>query len=418
MIIGYGRVSTTKSEQDISINAQIDQLKAAGCVRIFAERRSAFKRGVRPEWEKVKDAVTSGLVTRVVLINLQRTSRQCEGEGFLELCARHNVEVAFLDGTSTNINDPATFATIRISETMHKMDSMFKSTAVNRALERRRSEGHTCVGRCPFGYRYNGSQPEPHPEQWAEAKRLWNLLKRNEFRVPHTIRLEDLDWSAPGLYRWLRNPMLYGHVHYSNTSTTPLVSYEEWSAMRKIIDGRRKHMTRSVSTLKLFSGAVICKTCGRCLSYQYSYGKPRLKCQHLKCAWYGRGLAESKVRKQLIDALRTAVPEMVQLVEKATQTKDRQLTAEQIAAQQQLDQLLALQSSGVPALDKAISDLRKQLVVPMDEAPPDWTGLADVLSVSGVLEGMTDMEFRAVMLELVDEILYVGNPTAVEIRLR
>ena len=48
VIIGYARVSTDKAEQDISIAEQVQQLKAAGCDRVIAERRSAHKDTDRP----------------------------------------------------------------------------------------------------------------------------------------------------------------------------------------------------------------------------------------------------------------------------------------------------------------------------------------------------------------------------------
>ena len=39
MIVGYARVST----QEQSLNAQIEELKAAGCERVFAEKESGAK---------------------------------------------------------------------------------------------------------------------------------------------------------------------------------------------------------------------------------------------------------------------------------------------------------------------------------------------------------------------------------------
>ena len=109
---------------------------------------------------------------------------------------------------------------------------------------------------------------------------------------------------------------------------------------------------------------------------------------------------------------------MVALVEQATQTTDIPQTAEQKQARQQLDQLLHLQGSGVEGLDTAISELRLKLRPVASPAPANWTGLAEVLRTPGVLEGMTDLELRAVILELIEEMVYVGNPSAIEIRLR
>ena len=43
MRVGYCRVSTTKAEQDISLEGQQQQLLAAGCDEVIVERASAFK---------------------------------------------------------------------------------------------------------------------------------------------------------------------------------------------------------------------------------------------------------------------------------------------------------------------------------------------------------------------------------------
>jgi DNA invertase Pin-like site-specific DNA recombinase len=71
MIVGYARVST----QEQSLAAQIEELKAAGAERIFAEKASGAWRE-RPELARLKAQVTHGdvvLVTR--LDRLARSTR-------------------------------------------------------------------------------------------------------------------------------------------------------------------------------------------------------------------------------------------------------------------------------------------------------------------------------------------------------
>ena len=68
MIIGYARVST----QEQSLDAQIEELKAAGAERIFAEKASGAWRE-RPELAKLKAQVTYGDV--VMVTRLDRLAR-------------------------------------------------------------------------------------------------------------------------------------------------------------------------------------------------------------------------------------------------------------------------------------------------------------------------------------------------------
>lgn len=68
MIIGYARVSTT----DQNLDRQIDQLKDAGCERIYSEKRSG-KNVERPELIRMFDAVRNGDV--IVVADLTRLGR-------------------------------------------------------------------------------------------------------------------------------------------------------------------------------------------------------------------------------------------------------------------------------------------------------------------------------------------------------
>ncbi|MBJ6802806.1 recombinase family protein [Geomonas propionica] len=67
-IIGYARVSTTDQKLDV----QRDQLKAAGCERIFEEKESGAKQD-RPELDRMLDFVREG--DTVVVAKLDRIGR-------------------------------------------------------------------------------------------------------------------------------------------------------------------------------------------------------------------------------------------------------------------------------------------------------------------------------------------------------
>ena len=73
---------------------------------------------------------------------------------------------------------------------------------------------------------------------------------------------------------------------------------------------------------------VHCDKCGRPLSYMQSGGKPRLKCMNPACEWYGRGLAEWKVRAQVIRELREAASQVAAVLKQPKTTKHRIDTAD------------------------------------------------------------------------------------------
>ena len=422
MILGYCRVSTSKTEQDTSVKAQKAQLHAAGCERIVEERRSAFKAGKRPGWETCKELIRSGLVTQFIVVSLSRASRRQETAEMSELCNDCGVKFKSLAGGPVDVATPEGLLNVGIQDTVNRFDSLMKSVRVKQGMAARRQAGATAVGKCPFGYRYNGKHPEPDPAQWKLAQKLWSELEDHEFRANQVLRANP-KWtdyfSNAGLYRWVRNPMLMGLPRYDCDPVEPLVSRDVWSRAQRIIDDRRFAGARAPRRLRLFSTMVLCDKCGAPLSYMYSGGKARLKCMRPHCEWYGRGLAEWKVRDQVIRELREAASQVVAVAKQPKTTKHRIDTAEQLELHKQLDQLLVLQQNGVPELDKSISDLRLRLrAVPETRPSADWSSLLPIIQAADVLEAFSDEQLRAVLLELVDEIRYVGRIDAVSVTLR
>jgi len=68
MIIGYARVST----KDQNLERQIDELKRAGCEKIFLEKISGTKRN-RPEFDKMFEVLRPG--DMIIILELTRLSR-------------------------------------------------------------------------------------------------------------------------------------------------------------------------------------------------------------------------------------------------------------------------------------------------------------------------------------------------------
>lgn len=415
VIIGYARVSTDKAEQDISIAEQVQQLKAAGCDRVIAERRSAHKDAARPGWDELLALVAGGRVRRVVACSLSRLSRRGEDVPFLRMCARLRVEVQLLDGTPADTADPSGKLLTGVLSLVNEIDSDIKAINIRNGLARRKAQGHYACGRVPFGYAYDGSQVVIHPEQFRKARQLWDQLAALEFNMPATIRRHGLQWSPRGLGRWINNPILRGVVNNEAGRVTPLVSWEEWQQARRLLDSRRTTGTRAPRVLRVFSGIVRCSFCGKALHYAMAAGRPRLKCTNLHCSHYGRGLAEWKVKQQVIEELRNAASAMAIISTAELQVEPSPVDQ---AKQQQVAQLEALAAQGVPGLGPTIEALKLELLAPAPVASANWGAYREMLARVGVIERATVEELRAVLLELVAEVLYVGDPRRVEVRLR
>ena len=117
--------------------------------------------------------------------------------------------------------------------------------------------------------------------------------------------------------------------------------------------------------------------------------------------------------------MRTAAADLVIVLEQPKQTKPTTATVEQLELQSQLDGLLDLQTRGVSGLDKSIDDLRQKLaVVPAVDDAVNWAGFLPVITAPGLLEASSDEDLRAVFLELIEEIRYVGRVDRVAVTLR
>jgi DNA invertase Pin-like site-specific DNA recombinase len=71
MKFGYARVSTV----DQNLDSQVDELKAAGCDKIFTEKVTGNGSKVRPELDRLLDQVREG--DAIVVYKLDRLGRSC-----------------------------------------------------------------------------------------------------------------------------------------------------------------------------------------------------------------------------------------------------------------------------------------------------------------------------------------------------
>jgi DNA invertase Pin-like site-specific DNA recombinase len=415
LIVGYARVSTDHAEQDTSLAGQVAQMKTMGCDRVIVERRSAYKDARRPGWEELQSLVASRQARHVVFGSQARMSRKGEDMPLLKMCARLGIAVTFLDGTPGGLSDPSGKLMVGVISLVNEVDSDIKAINTRNGLARRKAAGHYACGRVPFGYAYDGSQVVPHPERFNQAREIWEQLAAMEFNVPGTIRRHGLQWSARGLARWLNNPILRGIVSNRPDKVEPLISLGEWQQARRLMESRTIRGTRAPRVVKAFSGMVRCSGCERWLHYAVAHCKPRLKCTCLLCPLWGRGLAEWKIQAQVIEELRGAADQVATI---AAAPASAEVSPADQAKRQQVAQLEALAAEGVQGLEPTIEALRLELLVPPLVASVNWAGYRELLARPGVLEVANVEELRAVVLELVEEVRYIGDPNRVEVRLR
>jgi DNA invertase Pin-like site-specific DNA recombinase len=416
MRVGLARVSTSKRTQDISIEGQVQQLEAAGCDRVLAERASAYQKGKRrPAWEELWSLVASGAVSEVLVIDQSRLSRSGDDMAFLAACAQQGVRVQALTGGEIEVESYSGFVTAGVLSVMNQASSRLVGAKVRDGLARRKASGFLGTGRLPFGYCAIDGRAAPDPTTWSAARARFDGLLAAGMNINQWIRDTSADVSHTGVRRWLDHPMLRGFAHGQWGAVKPLITWQEWEQATRLRQSRASAVGRTAGQVRLFTGLVRCRECGRSCHRQMDGDTPRLKCKTPSCAFYGRSIQEAVVRAQVLEGLRSRADELAALAG----TPQHQEPAEAVEVRAQLQQLEALQHSGVAGLAPALAELRQRLSALQQVASgPRFDGLAELFAAPGTLELTTDEELRAIVVEFVAAIQFLGNSRQVEITLR
>ena len=419
MRIGLARVSTHNRAQDTSIAAQEKQLLDAGCDQVITVRESAFK-GPRKGWHELRSLVASGKVSEVLCIDQSRLARDGTDLEFLEECAVKGVVVRALTGGVIETATVGGFVQAGVFSVMNQAYSRQLSLKVKDGLDRRKAQGHYASGRVPFGYAYVDGLVVPHPDDWPVARQMFLDLLAAEMNIAGYVREHRSKWTTAGLRGWLQKPILRGIVKHQAGGVKPLISAEEWSQATHLLARRSVSRSTKTRTLHLLTGLVRCQQCGKNLKHKMPrYGARRVYCANPSCDWHGRGIAVPLVRQQLVLALREQCDAIQSAAQLASGPTDYEDPPELIEARSSLAALMQMQESGVVSLGKAISDLRRKIdAMTAPVVGPDWRGLSELLAVPGVLDAFTDAELRPLVLDYIAEIVYLGNPGEVEIRVR
>jgi len=413
--VGYARVSTNKTSQDVSIDGQAMDLERAGCDRVIIERASAFK-GARPGWDELWGLVAGGTLTEVLVIDQSRLSRSGDDLAFLAACAERGITVRALTGGVIEAETYAGFVSAGVLSVMNQAHSRLLAAKVRDGLARRQAAGYSTVSKLPFGYRLTDGRVTPCPTNWPAARARFDGLMAAGMNFSGWLRETKTPGSPTALARWLNHPTLRGFAQGQWGMVEPLITWQEWEQSQRLRQARSQNRGRSAASVRLFSGLVKCSECGGSLAYQRSRnGKNwRLKDLHQWCPWYGRSVAESVARRDAINALRAAATSMATLATTAPAEP-----AEATAIRAQLSQLEAMAASGVAGLSLAIDGLRAQLrALVTIPAGPRLDRLAAAFGEPGLLERASDDQLRPLLVEFLDRCVYTGQSLGIEVTVR
>ncbi|MEN9861565.1 MAG: hypothetical protein RLZZ515_2047 [Cyanobacteriota bacterium] len=413
MKVGYARVSTTKTEQDLSIEGQEQQLLASGCDRVIVERASAY-RGRRPGWDELWAIVASGQATEVLVVDQSRLSRSGDDLDFLNACSLKGVTVRALTGGVIEAESYSGFVSAGVMSVVNQAQSKLIGAKVRDGIARRRAAGHYGSGKVPFGYCVVNGQVQPHPEHFEAARVMWLQLMELEMNVSGWVKVTGMPWTTRGVRTWIQNPMLRGAVRGEWGKVEPVIAWAEWERAQAMLKVRSTIRGQTARRVRLFTGLVACEKCGKNLHTQCGKGRAcRLACLARHCDWFGRGIRVEVVRRQVIEALTQRHQELAQ----ATGRTDDMETPEQQQLRADLANLE--QVAHLPGVQELIDRQRAQLaLLTVQQAAPDTSELSELFKDPATLELATDEELRVVMVNMIRSIIWPGGSETVDITLR
>ena len=375
--VGYVRVSTSKEEQDSSVEGQRYQMEQAGCDRIIVDRASASSGVRRQGWEELRLLVARGQVDKVLVVDLSRLARDGSDQEFLEECHLVGTTVLDLSGVVYENQSISGLLTTGVMSVVNKVQSRIISVKVRDGVKRRRDAGFAARNRVPFGYATEDGLVVAG-SHWGDARQLLELLIKSEINLYGTIRQlpDGFPWkpSDRGLMLWLKNPILRGGLG-QGLSGTQVYAHIEWGACPVLITPDEWRL-------------IMAMLARRPKANSYGGGQPHLFSGLIRMARDGKQEPDDEC------------PEL--------QT-----------CRDQLAQLELLNDQGVSGLGPSIARLQGQVEslrpLPADAIPAAYGHFAR--EPETLREGSDEL-LRPVFLHFVLDIVYQGAPDSFDVRLR
>jgi DNA invertase Pin-like site-specific DNA recombinase len=180
-IIGYSRVSTP----DQSLDRQLDELRAKGCERVFAEAASGKRGAHRPQWEACLTHLRAG--DTLVVVELSRLGRNTGDLGrLLDELDQRRIGLAILN-LGIDTKTPAGRLIFTIVGAVAAMERELLIERTQSGLAAARARG-----------RVGGRRRSFSTEQEREAQRLYDLRQLTAEQIAKAVGT-----STSSLYRYL-----------------------------------------------------------------------------------------------------------------------------------------------------------------------------------------------------------------------
>jgi DNA invertase Pin-like site-specific DNA recombinase len=438
-VYGYARVSSREQAEDLNaLDQQISRLKAHGITELLVDVESGRgeKEGKRPQFNRLMSLVSGGDVDKIVIARLDRLSRHLPTlRKAIDLFQEKGVALVALD-EAIDMTTAAGKFQIHLLGALAEMESDKMSERIRRGFEYHRSQSRS--KNAPFGYRLKHDLTL----EVDKAACLCLLADRSEWsRGDIAVWLIEAYLKEQSLYgalqecvnkfgfrpfwepayrRWLKSPVLQGHVVYRPKSENPEIHYGQHEAiispevLAAIEDLLRVNRERrgfgSTHPKHPLSGLLYCGGC-HCPMKRSSGSNGRIP--YYVCSRVGFKECDRKknyraedLRGMVIAAVKAKSATISDLLPEEVEDIANSRPKELIALEEQLKGLNLIPFN--PAIEIAKEQIRQQIAafpIPEAKAKIDNTEIKQIfhqaLQLDAYWNSLTELKLREVLHNLI-----------------
>jgi site-specific DNA recombinase len=377
MIVGYARVSRKEQADTDSLEQQIQRIKRAGSVEVFADVESGRKDS-RPEFNKLLAECEKGLISEIILTRVDRLGRSVITlHKTIKRLEELKIKLNILDSPVSGDTASGWMMLSQFS-VLAEFESRMLQERINHGLDYFREQKK--ANHPPFGYIRVDERYELDPKTYKIALELIDKFMSSSLRgTTHwLLQKYNLKMTPCGLRYWLLCPVLVGDTGYKYLRTEkkfqqiipnthkPIMTRQQQQLIRDRLQANKSSYAFSPRQSKAnypLARLIHCGECGYMCRKCHKPNRDFMRCR--KHDQMGDGVCTNSlgvdyeaIKEQVILMLVNRASEIAKYT-CDNQPQEIEETPEMLALRQQLRSLEQLPKSEI--IDSAIAGTRRLL---------------------------------------------------------
>ena len=415
----YARVSTEDQARGLSIDTQLDNLRAWAVAQGHTVVKEYVDPGVsarkpptkRPALQKLLSELDG--IELIAFTRLDRWTRNIKGYYDVQaILDAHKVAWAAILEDYETVSSAGRFK-VNIMLSINEAESDRTGERIKTVLDRKVANGEYIGNRVPFGYSVTDKHLVPN-EDADTVRAAYDLYRRTGsiYQVKNYLH----DHGHPCVYvtvcRILRNPMYAGRYRDNERYCEPIIQPEVFDEVQAMLEKRSYRQNKS-KRVYLFSGLIRCAYCGKIQAGAWS-GQTR-ETYRYRCNYhYLNGqcpnaiqLRESVVETFLLDNIASELEKAT--AELAAPKTKKKRGPDKAAIMAKVERLQDLYVDGLINKEKFLADREKLLAqIPQEQPERDLATARRIVLADDFRERYNELpreDKRALWRSVVDHVV-------------